>query len=129
MCFFYRSPCEQKYTTGCMSICDNLDNAIDQLDTCSGVGCSQTKIPSGLKNQTLNLRTFNNHTDVWDFNPCSYALLVQEGEFNFNNTSFQELNDTTRLSAILDWEIGDELHMLVPARFRREPIPPRWLRR
>ncbi|KAM1032686.1 hypothetical protein ACFX14_036214 [Malus domestica] len=78
MCFFYRSPCEQKYTTGCMSICDNLDNAIDQLDTSSGVGCSQTKIPSGLKNQTLNLRTFNNHADVWDFNPCTYALLVQE---------------------------------------------------
>ncbi|XP_050108739.1 wall-associated receptor kinase 2-like isoform X2 [Malus sylvestris] len=105
--FFTGHRDEQKYTTGCMSICDNLDNAIDQRDTCSGVGCCQTKIPSGLKNQTVTLRSFNNHTDVWDFNPCSYAFLVQEGEFNFNSTSFRELNDTTRLPAILDWEIGN----------------------
>ncbi|KAM1213105.1 hypothetical protein PS2_004560 [Malus domestica] len=107
--FFTGHRGEQKYTTGCMSICDNLDNAIDQQDTCSGVGCCQTKIPSGLKNQTVTLRSFNNHTAVWDFNPCSYAFLVQEGEFNFNSTSFRELNDTTRVPAILDWEIGNEL--------------------
>ncbi|KAM1561568.1 hypothetical protein ACFX1Z_004680 [Malus domestica] len=44
---------EEKYTTGCMSICDNLGNAIDQRDTCSGVGCCQTKIPSGLQNRTV----------------------------------------------------------------------------
>ncbi|KAM1004429.1 hypothetical protein ACFX2C_004627 [Malus domestica] len=42
----------QKYTTGCMSICDDLGNAIDQRDTCSGVGCCQTKISSALQNQT-----------------------------------------------------------------------------
>ncbi|CAN6553472.1 unnamed protein product [Malus baccata var. baccata] len=99
---------EEKYTTGCTSICDNLGNAMDQRDTCSGVGCCQTKIPSGLQNQTVELNSYYNHSDVWKFNPCSYAFLVQEGEFNFNSTSFQELNDTTRLPAILDWEIGNE---------------------
>ncbi|TQD77133.1 hypothetical protein C1H46_037337 [Malus baccata] len=106
--FFIGYQGEQKYTTGCMSICVSLDNAIDQQDTCSGVGCCQTKIPSGLKNQTVRLKSFYNHTYVWDFNPCSYAFLVQEGEFNFNCTSFRELNDKTRVPAILDWEIGNE---------------------
>ncbi|KAM2703139.1 hypothetical protein EV2_004766 [Malus domestica] len=99
---------EEKYTTGCTSICDNLGSAIDQRDTCSGVGCCQTKIPSGLKNLTVELNSYNNHLDVWEFNPCSYAFLVQEGEFNFNSTSFRELNNRTRLPAIIDWEIGNK---------------------
>ncbi|KAM1004416.1 hypothetical protein ACFX2C_004615 [Malus domestica] len=100
---------EQKYTTGCMSICDNLDNA-DKQDTCSvGFGCCQTKIPSRLKNHTVSSRSFYNHTFVWDFNPCGYAFLVQDGEFNFDSTSFQELNATPLVPAILDWEIGNEL--------------------
>ncbi|KAM2703130.1 hypothetical protein EV2_004757 [Malus domestica] len=107
--FFIGYRGEEKYTTGCMSICDNLGNAIDQRDPCSGFGCCQTKIPGGLKNRTVRLKSFNNYTDVQDSHRCSYAFLVQEGEFNFNSTSFPELNETTRLPAILDWEIGNEL--------------------
>ncbi|KAM1561567.1 hypothetical protein ACFX1Z_004679 [Malus domestica] len=99
---------EEEYTTGCMSKCDNLGNAIDQRDTCSGVGCCQTKIPSGLKNRTVTLGSFNNYTDAQDSNRCSYAFLVQEGEFNFNSTSFRELNETTKLPAIIDWVIRNE---------------------
>ncbi|KAM1539894.1 hypothetical protein ACFX14_004685 [Malus domestica] len=106
--FFIGYRGEKKYTTGCMSICDNLGNAIDQRDTCSGVGCCQTKIPSGLQNQTVTLGGFNNYTDVRDSNRCSYAFLVQEGEFNFKNTSLQELNKKAQLREILDWKIGKE---------------------
>ncbi|XP_068322324.1 wall-associated receptor kinase-like 8 [Pyrus communis] len=99
---------EQRYTTGCVSICDNLGNAIDQHDTCSGIGCCQTKISSGLKNQTVTLGSFKNYADVRDSHRCSYAFLVQEGEFNFNSTSVRELNDTTQRPAIIDWVIGNE---------------------
>ncbi|XP_048429703.1 wall-associated receptor kinase 2-like [Pyrus x bretschneideri] len=102
---------EEKYTTGCMSICDNLGNAIDQRDACSGVGCCQTKIPGGLKNQTVTLGSFYNYTKVRDINRCSYAFLVQEGEFNFKNTSLRELNKKAQVREILDWKIenGTEL--------------------
>ncbi|KAB2620668.1 wall-associated receptor kinase 2-like [Pyrus ussuriensis x Pyrus communis] len=103
--FFIGYRGEEEYTTGCMSKCDNLGNAIDQRDTCSGAGCCQTKIPSGLKNRTV---TLGSYTDVRDSHRCSYAFLVQEGEFNFNSTSFRELNDTTKLPAIIDWVIGNE---------------------
>ncbi|KAM2010128.1 hypothetical protein ACFX1Q_005330 [Malus domestica] len=106
--FFIGYRGEEKYTTECTSICNNLGNAIDQRDTCSGVGCCQTKIPSGLQNLTVELYSYYNHSDVWEFNPCSYAFLVQEGEFNFNSTSFRELNYTTQVPAIIDWEIGNE---------------------
>ncbi|KAM1422473.1 hypothetical protein ACFX2I_004601 [Malus domestica] len=106
--FFIGYRGEETYTTGCMSICDNLGNAIDQRDTCSGVGCCQTKVPSGLQNQTVTLGSFNNYMDVRDSHRCSYAFLVQESEFNFNSTSFRELNDATELPAIIDWVIGNE---------------------
>ncbi|XP_050108743.1 wall-associated receptor kinase 2-like [Malus sylvestris] len=106
--FFIGYRGEEKYTTGCMSICDNLGNAIDQRDTCSGIGCCQTKIPSGLQNRTVTLGSFYNYTDVRDSHRCSYAFLVQESEFNFNSTSFRELNDATRVPAIIDWVIGNE---------------------
>ncbi|KAB2601557.1 wall-associated receptor kinase 3-like [Pyrus ussuriensis x Pyrus communis] len=106
--FFIGYRGEEEYTTGCMSKCDNLGNAIDQRDTCSGVGCCQTKIPSGLKNRTVTLGSFNNYIYVRDSHRCSYAFLVQEGEFNFNSTSVRELNDTTQRPAIIDWVIGNE---------------------
>ncbi|XP_016648179.1 PREDICTED: putative wall-associated receptor kinase-like 16 [Prunus mume] len=99
---------DQKFTTGCMSICDSLDNAVDGQNTCSGVGCCQTSIPSGLKNQTVTLKSFRNHTGIWDFNPCSYSFIVQDGQFEFNGTSFQQLNNRTLLPAALNWEIGNQ---------------------
>ncbi|KAM1422471.1 hypothetical protein ACFX2I_004599 [Malus domestica] len=99
---------EKNYTIGSSSLCYSLDEAIEQQDTCFGVGCLETKIPSRVKNLTVELSSYYNHTDVWDFNPCSYAFLVQEGEFNFSVKSFQELNNKTRLPAIINWAIGNE---------------------
>ncbi|CAN6553473.1 unnamed protein product [Malus baccata var. baccata] len=99
---------EEEYTTGCLSICDNLGNAIDQRDTCSGVGCCQSKIPRGLQIQTVTLGSFNNYMIVQDSHRCSYAFVVQEGKFNFNSKSFRELTETTKLPAIIDWVIGNE---------------------
>ncbi|KAM1761995.1 hypothetical protein TB1_004596 [Malus domestica] len=106
--FFIGYRGEEEYTTGCMSQCADLGNAIDQRDTCSGVGCCQTKVPSGLQNGSVTLGSFYNYTDVRDSHRCSYAFLVQESEFNFNSTSFRELNVTTQLPAIIDWVIGNE---------------------
>ncbi|XP_050367765.1 wall-associated receptor kinase 2-like [Argentina anserina] len=96
---------EERYITGCMSLC----NSFGSLDgSCSGVGCCQTSIPSGMKNRTVTLSSYYNHSDIWSFNPCSYAFIVQEGHFNFSNTSFQELKVTEQVPMVLDWAIGNE---------------------
>ncbi|PRQ29710.1 putative EGF-like domain, wall-associated receptor kinase, galacturonan-binding protein [Rosa chinensis] len=96
---------EERYVTGCMSICDNLDS-VEQ--SCSGVGCCQTDIPRGLKNYTVRLDSYYNHTYILDFNPCSYAFIVEEGKFTFSpNTSFKDLSNTEKLPTILNWEIGE----------------------
>ncbi|CAB4306974.1 unnamed protein product [Prunus armeniaca] len=60
---------EERFITGCMSLCDSLNSA--EKDSCSGIGCCQTSIPSGLKNQTLKLSSYYNHTLITGFNPCS----------------------------------------------------------
>lgn len=96
---------EERYTTGCMSICDNLDS-VEQ--SCSGIGCCQIDVPPGLTNYTVRLDSYYNHTDILDFNPCSYAFIVEEGYFNFfPNKCFKELSKTEQLPVILNWEIGE----------------------
>ncbi|KAM5587431.1 hypothetical protein ABKV19_006065 [Rosa sericea] len=96
---------EERYMTGCMSICDNLDS-VEQ--SCSGVGCCLADIPRGLENYTVTLDSYYNHTYILDFNPCSYAFIVEEGKFTFSpNTSFEDLSNTEKLPMILNWEIGE----------------------
>ncbi|XP_004295468.1 PREDICTED: wall-associated receptor kinase 2-like [Fragaria vesca subsp. vesca] len=99
-----------RYVAGCMSISDSLDNTTTAAgnELCSGIGCCTTSVPNGLKNRTIELNSYYNHTYVWNFNPCSYAFIVEEGKFTFNpTTSFQQLDDTEMLPMILDWEIAD----------------------
>ncbi|CAL2252424.1 unnamed protein product [Prunus armeniaca] len=101
---------DQNYTTGCISVCLNniSSNTIDKNDPCSGMGCCETKIPPLMHNLSLTVSSFRQHQRVWDFNPCSYAFVVQRGNFTFSNTSFQQLRNTTRFPLVLDWQIGDK---------------------
>ena len=67
-----------KYSMGCMSICEKLDDVRAADDgSCSGIGCCEIKIPEGLKDVSIRPRSFNNHTDVMSFNPCTYAFVVE----------------------------------------------------
>ncbi|KAH7545515.1 hypothetical protein FEM48_Zijuj01G0102000 [Ziziphus jujuba var. spinosa] len=101
---------KENYVIGCVSSCNDIDYESFTSDhqSCLGVGCCQISIPSGLKNMTISLSSYNNHTFVHDFNPCSYAFVVEQGKFKFSNTSFQELNRTEKLPAVLNWGIGKE---------------------
>ncbi|PRQ29916.1 putative protein kinase RLK-Pelle-WAK family [Rosa chinensis] len=98
-----------RHVTGCMSVSDILDNTTTAAnEPCKGIGCCQTSIPDGLKNYTIEISSYSNHIFVWNFNPCSYAFIVEEGKFTFNpNTIFQELQNNELLPLILNWEIAD----------------------
>ncbi|MBA0765067.1 hypothetical protein Gotri_014328 [Gossypium trilobum] len=95
------------YFTGCMAYCEKA-NALHLNGSCSGVGCCQVSIPSGLKNLTMSVLSYYNHTSVWDFNPCSYAFVVDESKFSFSDKSFGELAHKEFLPMALDWAIGNE---------------------
>ncbi|XP_050368784.1 wall-associated receptor kinase 2-like [Argentina anserina] len=96
----------EELITGCMSICSSLASIDKNL--CTGIGCCQINIPSGLNNVSVEVNSYYNHTKVWDFNPCSYAFLEEEGQFNLSTSSFQQLNSTVRLPIVLNWAIGNE---------------------
>ena len=66
----------QYFSMGCLSKCQTINNVVN--GTCSGIGCCEMQIPEGMKNVDFEAYSFkNNHTEVWDFNPCSYAFIVR----------------------------------------------------
>ncbi|KAM5558459.1 hypothetical protein ABKV19_020252 [Rosa sericea] len=83
---------EEEFMIGCTSVCLNISS--EDQNSCSGVGCCRAKISEGLKNRTVTLLSYYNHTDIWKFNPCSYAFLVRDGYFNFSGKrSFEEAQE------------------------------------
>ncbi|XP_062093506.1 wall-associated receptor kinase 2-like [Humulus lupulus] len=97
---------EQRYRTGCLSLCDRAGDI--NYETCSGVGCCQVmSIPPRLNNFTVILRSYSNHTKVWDFNRCSFGVLAEESQFKFSNRSFNEFENKKYFPLVVDWSIGD----------------------
>ncbi|CAK9140421.1 unnamed protein product, partial [Ilex paraguariensis] len=92
--------------TGCMSICNSIDN-VDN-GSCSGVGCCQTRIPKGVWSITMDLSSYYNYAKVSDFNSGSYAFVIQENEFNFTSNYLRELQNVQKLPLLVDWTIGNE---------------------
>ncbi|KAI5331644.1 hypothetical protein L3X38_021770 [Prunus dulcis] len=101
---------DQRYTTGCVSICRKKIGgyAIDKNESCTGMGCCETKIPPGLNDLTLWVESYKNHRYVWDFNPCGFAFVVKHGYFTFSTTSFQQLRNTRRLPLVLVWQVKEQ---------------------
>ncbi|XP_040997726.1 putative wall-associated receptor kinase-like 16 [Juglans microcarpa x Juglans regia] len=95
------------FSMGCMSICQNQSNVLN--GTCSGIGCCKVEIPKKVSNFSLQASSFRNHTEVWSFNPCSYAFIVKKGQFNFSSDNLSNIEDNNRtLPMVLDWTIGNE---------------------
>ncbi|KAF4379307.1 hypothetical protein F8388_013525 [Cannabis sativa] len=90
------------YTTGCISSCSFADEV--DLKSCSGVGCCKTSIPEELVNYNLKLGSYNNHSSVLSFNPCSYGFVMQEKEFNFSR--LEDFSNVTNVPVVLDWAVG-----------------------
>ncbi|RWR74573.1 putative ATP binding protein [Cinnamomum micranthum f. kanehirae] len=98
---------KDKFRFGCMSSCSNPTSVIN--GSCTGIGCCQSVIPADLKLFGVKIKSFNNHTDVWSFNPCSYAFFVDQ-EFNLNfsvsdlsNTDFRDRNG--QVPVVIDWVV------------------------
>ncbi|KAL7263048.1 hypothetical protein ACSBR1_001259 [Camellia fascicularis] len=95
----------QKYDTGCLSLCDNINNVIN--GSCSGIGCCQTSIPKGVRSFNISVRSYDNHTLVWNFNPCSYDFVVEEAAYNFPSIDLANLQNRTMFPVVLDCDCYD----------------------
>jgi hypothetical protein len=94
----------EKYSIGCSSQCPSLKNVVN--GSCSGVGCCEIGFPDGLNNITMEVYSWNNHSQVWKFNPCGYAFVMEKGEFNFSTRYLKDpLNED--LPLVFEWAVGN----------------------
>ncbi|XP_057469486.1 putative wall-associated receptor kinase-like 16 [Actinidia eriantha] len=96
----------RKYTTGCLSLCDSIDNVIN--GSCSGIGCCQTIIPKEVRSYNIRVNSYDNHSSVWDFNPCSYSFVAEDNTYTFSSLDLADLQGRTSVPVVLDWAVGNE---------------------
>ncbi|KAI3840098.1 hypothetical protein MKX03_037939 [Papaver bracteatum] len=98
------------YVSECMSECDSGDEV--EEGSCSGKGCCELVIPKGLNKFGASVRSFDNHTKIWSFYPCSYIMVAERDQYEFRasdllllpNSDF--LDKVKGMSFVLDWAIG-----------------------
>ncbi|XVE80095.1 hypothetical protein DITRI_Ditri14bG0112000 [Diplodiscus trichospermus] len=104
---FVQGSLGHKYSTGCLTLCNNITDLMN--GSCSGIGCCQTAIPRGVRNYYLGFASYNNHSDILSFNPCSYGVVVEDGAYNFSTADFSDDNFLSKkFPMILDWTIGNQ---------------------
>ena len=94
------------FTTGCLSKCNDTRNIVN--GNSSGIGCCHMDIPEGLKDINFSAYSFNSHKDVWSFNPCSFAFIIQKDKFSFSSAYLTNLQNNETFPMVLDWAIGNE---------------------
>lgn len=92
------------YRPGCVSTCYNLESL--RNGSCSGNGCCQTSIPSGINYYNISFDPNYNNGN------CSYAVIMATDSFNFSTsyistTSFRDEHNGT-VPVVLDWSIEEE---------------------
>ncbi|KAK4592661.1 hypothetical protein RGQ29_016980 [Quercus rubra] len=97
----------EPFSIGCLSKCTNNTHNIVN-GTCSGIGCCQIDIPTGLRKINFQASSFNGHKGVWSVNPCSFAFIIQRDEFSFSSAYLTSLQNNRTLPMVLDWAIGTE---------------------
>ena len=93
------------YTTGCMSLCDSTRDVVE--GSCSGIGCCETAIPRGVMDFNISVSSYYQHTIVWEFNPCSYAFVAEEGTYNFSKQDLWDLKDLESYACMTNTECHD----------------------
>ncbi|XP_010063910.2 putative wall-associated receptor kinase-like 16 [Eucalyptus grandis] len=96
----------QGFSSGCLSVCARIDDVTD--GACDGIGCCQTPIPKMLLNYNASVSSMNNHSNVWSFNPCSYAFIVEDKSFNFSREDLNGMKNRTVVPSVLDWAVWKE---------------------
>ncbi|MCH82278.1 wall-associated receptor kinase 2-like [Trifolium medium] len=96
------------YGTGCVAYCQRvLDDDVPN-ESCSGIGCCEISIP---QRHMLTEVSYGssivslNHSSVYDFNPCGYAFLAENGSYNFKSTNLKLEKESP---VVLDWAVGSQ---------------------
>ncbi|CAN0918342.1 Wall-associated receptor kinase 2 [Linum grandiflorum] len=96
----------QQYATGCIAYCNKRNDVVN--GSCAGVGCCQASIPKGVRGFRASLNSYDSHKSVWRFNPCSYAFVVEDNQFNFSTLDLKDLRGVKSFPVVLDWAVGNQ---------------------
>nr|CAD1843729.1 unnamed protein product [Ananas comosus var. bracteatus] len=96
-----------KYWSGCVSLCEDVGSLTN--GSCSGTGCCESAIPKGISSYYVRFLDNFNSSDTYWFSPCSYAMLVEEGAFEFSTSyvTTGALRDR-KLRLVLDWAVRNK---------------------
>jgi hypothetical protein len=110
LAYIYNKENTAGYTTACASVCASPEAVTN--GSCSGIGCCQNAVPKGLSRYDINFASVYNASNSSQFNPCSYAALVETEAFSFSSEYIvtKRFNETYqgRQPMVLDWAIGSE---------------------
>ncbi|XP_026411095.1 wall-associated receptor kinase 2-like [Papaver somniferum] len=98
----------------CQSSCGNIKEG-----SCSGSGCCQTTVPTGMKSFTVSVSGIPTDSTIGPFmgqTLTSFAMLAEQGEYTFgsmdltlNTTEMHEKYENKIIvPVVLDWAIGDK---------------------
>nr|CAB3462637.1 unnamed protein product [Digitaria exilis] len=96
---------------GCYSYCEDINSTSDGVP-CAGKGCCETTISPNLTDFEAAL--VNNQSSVWNFNPCFYAMLAEEGWYSFRRQDLVEhlgfINERANrgVPVVGDWAIRND---------------------
>lgn len=96
---------DRTYETGCSPMCVSKDDLLK--GSCTGLGCCQLSIPKHVSYVELGVSSFSNYSDVWEFNDCGYAFVVEESAFSFSPENLTNLKNVEKLPMVVDWVVGN----------------------
>ncbi|KAJ0026438.1 hypothetical protein Pint_07542 [Pistacia integerrima] len=89
---------------GCLSVCGENSTTIGE-NSCYGIECCQTSIPSSLQIFNASIRGINDEAD--DQQVCKYAFLVEQQWFETNLKSPQDVQKYKHVPVVVEWGIQD----------------------
>ncbi|MCL7046221.1 hypothetical protein MKW94_001060, partial [Papaver nudicaule] len=97
---------QQFIGTGCISVCNTEQDITD--GSCNGIGCCKASIPAGLTIYNATVESMNGTRRNLDFNPCSYAFVVEESWFKFSSSYLKDFqkSGSIEVPVVIDWTIG-----------------------
>ncbi|KAI3926188.1 hypothetical protein MKW98_028324 [Papaver atlanticum] len=91
----------RNFLATCDSQCKSRNKVIE--GSCTGSGCCQTTVPKGA--YAISGYVSSNQTEVWPFNPCSYAFVAETDRFKFSALDLVDIRRKDRDDITMQYRV------------------------
>ncbi|KAF8409855.1 hypothetical protein HHK36_002373 [Tetracentron sinense] len=96
---------DDTFTSGCVSLCATQSSIAN--GSCSGIACCESAIPKGKRYLELGTSSMFGYKNVFGFNNCTYAFVVEKGSFTFVEPYLRDFLKTADIAMRLEWSISN----------------------